>query len=50
MKKDRVAQYISEVGHISITRVRKQPTKAQKKKLLLAFFAAMERVIREGDR
>ena len=30
---------------VSITRVRKQPTTAQKKRLLLAFFAEMERVI-----
>ena len=32
---------------VSITRVRKQPTKAQKKKMLLTFFAEMERVLLE---
>jgi len=34
---------------VAITR-KKQPTKAQKKKMLLTFLAEMERVIREGQK
>lgn len=32
---------------VSITRVRKQPTTAQKKQMLLTFFAEMQRVFQE---
>ena len=47
----RVAK-VSKMGNkvVSITRARKQPTKAQKKKLLLAFFEGMERSIKEDQK
>ncbi len=43
------AARVSKMGDkvVSITRKPKQPTKAQKKKLLLTFFAETERVLLE---